>query len=54
MATAITVVAVLGISAVVAATAGSRAGKIVLFAALLVSSAIALSDGVVARHRRKG
>jgi len=51
-ATVITLLAVLGISAVVAATAGARVGKLVLVSALLVSSASALSDAFVAWKRR--
>lgn len=50
-ATAVIVTAVMGISAVVAITAGWRAGRLVLVAALLCSSAVAIADGVVARQR---
>lgn len=52
VATALTVFAAVAISAVVAMTAGSKAGKIVFTTTILVSSAVALSDSVVAVRRR--
>lgn len=51
-ATFLTVLAAMAIAAVVAMTAGSKAGKIVLITAILVSSVVALSDSVVAVRRR--
>ena len=52
VATALTVLSALTISAVVAMTAGPKAGKIVFVTAILISSVVALSDGVVAVRRR--
>lgn len=50
--TVLIVLAALTISAVVAVTAGSRAGKIVGITAVLISSAVTLSDSVVVVRRR--
>jgi hypothetical protein len=50
--TALTVAAAVVIAAVVAATAGPDVGRIVLVSMLAVTSAVTLSDGLVAVRRR--